>query len=563
MRIHFLFLFLSIALCSTAQRSLEWAHCFTSGQFAMLDLAKDRDQNIILSGTTPGLFDIDPSADSNFLSSSFKIFTGKFNSNGSLLWAFDIPTYCPVYFPQLVVADSSSNIILAGSIGDSADMDPGPGIHLFTGSWLGSGYIAKYDSSGTFMWASQLVCNKMPQITGICTDQDGNVYVTGTFKDTLILNPHGNSVVLGTQGDAAFYCKYNATGALSWAYQLTPTAYGYADGGDIAVTSEGELVLTFIPCGLFDLDPGADTVLTPGNLGLAIIKLDSNGNYRSSTYFTGMCNVLFAEDLLIDAESNIYVTGNSNGPIDFDTSSASYIPYQGAYGSHAFCIKFTYDLRIIWGISIGGMYGSSNIKSIDVNDNNDCWISGQISSTTDLDPSANSLWLTVQQQSSDGFVAGFSSDGTLINAVAIGSDSTTTSDECMALVCLDSSIVVTGISNRYTDFDPDTGSCVLGSSSLWNMFLAEYSLQQFIYSPQPESSFEIFPNPSNGNVFINSSGLVSPSLEIYDATGRLVMTMLLENPLFEIDLHYLSNGVYVLQIVHLNGYESTKLVLSH
>lgn len=61
----------------------------------------------------------------------------------------------------------------------------------------------------------------------------------------------------------------------------------------------------------------------------------------------------------------------------------------------------------------------------------------------------------------------------------------------------------------------------------------------------------VFPNPTSGNLKIvnipNSRGL-SSRLQLFDMTGRLIVTQELTTSFYELDLSRFTNGVYILQL---------------
>ena len=63
-----------------------------------------------------------------------------------------------------------------------------------------------------------------------------------------------------------------------------------------------------------------------------------------------------------------------------------------------------------------------------------------------------------------------------------------------------------------------------------------------------ESGFKIYPNPSTGQLFIETGGADITGINIYNSTGGLVkQTMQLQNN--SIDISHLANGVYVIEII--------------
>lgn len=74
-----------------------------------------------------------------------------------------------------------------------------------------------------------------------------------------------------------------------------------------------------------------------------------------------------------------------------------------------------------------------------------------------------------------------------------------------------------------------------------------------------QNDFEVYPNPSNGSVSIESSSISNFNLHIYDALGKLIRSEKINNKLFKIE--DLSTGIYQLQIITNEGVTSKKLIV--
>ena len=101
-----------------------------------------------------------------------------------------------------------------------------------------------------------------------------------------------------------------------------------------------------------------------------------------------------------------------------------------------------------------------------------------------------------------------------------------------------------------------------------NMILAGTHGRGFytaIYNVYPESvndteksDITIYPNPSNGIIYINSKNKSQKNYEIYDITGRIVKKGILNNSVNKINLENVRSGNYLIKI----GNKTFKLILS-
>src|SRR5690606_19977175 len=96
--------------------------------------------------------------------------------------------------------DAEGNSYIAGSFADTIDLDPGSGVANRYTQGHGGGFIAKYDTSGSYIWGFSiggLVGALHPdQIVDLAIDAVGNVYVLGLLEsDSANFDPNGDVVL--------------------------------------------------------------------------------------------------------------------------------------------------------------------------------------------------------------------------------------------------------------------------------------------------------------------------------------------------------------------------------
>jgi hypothetical protein len=70
----------------------------------------------------------------------------------------------------------------------------------------------------------------------------------------------------------------------------------------------------------------------------------------------------------------------------------------------------------------------------------------------------------------------------------------------------------------------------------------------------------MYPNPTNGKVYISSDNLKIEKMEVLDHTGKLVLK---EENSNELDLSELSDGLYILRCYTFDKFITSKIVLRH
>jgi hypothetical protein len=156
-----------------------------------------------------------------------KILIVKLDSSGNISWQRTLSgTYSsdPAIYAGGLCLDSSANVYIAGNTKDS--------------SGILTGYIAKYNSSGTIQWQRKVSDNgptnySATQCGGVTSDGT-NIYVSATYHNS-------------SGGVNAGILKYNASGAIQWQRRLADTAFAaasqYDSGGGISANSSGDVCI--------------------------------------------------------------------------------------------------------------------------------------------------------------------------------------------------------------------------------------------------------------------------------------------------------------------------------
>lgn len=78
-----------------------------------------------------------------------------------------------------------------------------------------------------------------------------------------------------------------------------------------------------------------------------------------------------------------------------------------------------------------------------------------------------------------------------------------------------------------------------------------------------ENKLYIYPNPSNGNFYIESNQTNISSIAIFNLTGKIVFNIFCKNKFMQIDLSELNNGVYFINTTLENGFiKNSKIIIT-
>ena len=228
-------------------------------------------------------------------------------------------------------------------------------------------YVAKYDASGTVIWAKSASSGIG---NSICTDAAGNVLVAGAFGNTITFG----SVTLTNSTSSSsdlFIVKYDTNGNVLWA----KSAQGAISRCSITVDLSGNAFVT----GTFrspTLVIGSTTLTNSGNSRIFLAKYDTNGNVLWAKS-AGGTNFDYSYSVSADISGNAFIVGGFNSPtIIFGSTTLI-----NAGIDDVFLAKYDPNGNVIWAKSAGGSGGEQGFSlSADVSGN--IFITGYFGSPT-------------------------------------------------------------------------------------------------------------------------------------------------------------------------------------
>lgn len=147
--------------------------------------------------------------------------------------------------------------------------------------------LAKFDSSGSLLWAKSWGGNGSSYGKGVALDSSGNIYVTGYTSI-----PGGPTVIL---------LKVSSAGSLIWQKTWRGQGGEYDSGDGIAVGLSGEVYVTGAAC-------GSGSCAVPDEV--LLLKFNSTGSLIWQKTWGGV-TVGYGGGVALDSTGNIYVTGQT------------------------------------------------------------------------------------------------------------------------------------------------------------------------------------------------------------------------------------------------------------
>ncbi|NUM51849.1 MAG: T9SS type A sorting domain-containing protein [Flavobacteriales bacterium] len=339
----------------TASGSFTWGFSFGSaandyGKHIQINAAND----IYLAGYFNQSVDFDPGAGNTSLNGTFDIFIAKYDKNANFLWVFKIGANGSENDHGMAL-DVNENVLVFGRFQQTVDFDPGNGTANLTASSNHDLFFAKYTKSGNFVWAKQLSGPSSKYGKGISTDADSNIYISGSFGNSLDMDPSGNTINATSPGVSPFAAKYDAAGDYQW-HTVFSSPGGNAEAGGISYYS-GNVYIIGTYSSSMNVSVGGNPVnlTSTGNEDFFVSKLDeSNGNIVWINSLGG-ADLDYGNDIKVLNNDVFYICGIFNGTCDFnfDTQNTNNLVSTGTHD--AFFAK--YD---IFGVGIHENWIRSN-----------------------------------------------------------------------------------------------------------------------------------------------------------------------------------------------------------
>ncbi len=369
--------------------SASWIECFS--------VKVDAASNVYITGRLNGSFDLDGSSNSAVYTSSSEsdFFIAKYSNYGDFQWA-QIRGGLNFDYGTDLAFDNSNMVYWTGTFQGSVDFDPGPNSYVLDANGLNDIYVTKFNPDGGFLWAFNLGGTDGDDPESIDVDQNGNIAITGFFRNTVDFDPGPGTYNLTAEvGLEMFVAMYDTDGSFLWA---NPALGGGADRGNaIRFDHSGHVFVLGEFWGTADFDPGDEEDLvssvTSNASDIFLAKYDVDGTYLwaknigSSSWDIGL-------GIDIDNSDHLYIVGSVRGEADFDLGSGTVMQGVSSGNNQACLAKYSNDGDYEWSMVLEGMNNSSSGFAIVVDDFGNSYVTGEYFNPTDFDPNTDSLILS-------------------------------------------------------------------------------------------------------------------------------------------------------------------------
>jgi hypothetical protein len=231
-------------------------------------------------------------------------------------------------------------------------------------------FLAKYDSTGTVLWARSAGGTGDDEATAITTDSAGRTIVAGYFGSSSIV--FGATTLTNPSMDAEiFIACYDAAGNVAWAKRFGSTGTDLAYG--VATDKHGNIYMT----GYFDgpVTFGSVTLNSTGFLDPYLVKLDPSGNVLWAKQGAGVESDA-GVSVAVDTSGNCYLAGwFYSATISFGSFSVFNTDNSNT-SVDVFLVKYDASGTALWARSGGGNGYDEYTQSVSVDDAGDAYVAG-------------------------------------------------------------------------------------------------------------------------------------------------------------------------------------------
>lgn len=302
-----------------------WVHNFGVGLYNASSqvLAIDNNSDIVISGFFQNSVDFNPGTGINYLNASgwSDNFILKLDAAGNFIYAKSLSgtDYADV---KGISIDLSNNILMTGTFYGTVDFDPNGGTLTYTSNSSEDIYMLKLNSSGSLIWAHQLGNDGYESVAGIANDNNGNIYIAGSFSDSIDINPGVSTNMLYAVGNSdLMVLQLAANGNFQWGKRIGGLYSSQINS--IAVDNNNHIYMagTFEDAVDFDPSSSAHMLTSVGGYDMFIVSLNDVGNFNNANRIGGIMDERPIQ-LLINNSNNLFCTGLFKDTVDFDPSSS-------------------------------------------------------------------------------------------------------------------------------------------------------------------------------------------------------------------------------------------------
>lgn len=360
-------------------------HAIFSGPLdvTIYDIVITPGSNFIVTGNFEGAVDFDPGVAVNqkICRGSQDVFTVRLNLVLDHVWSHSVGSNGILTVNGLSKQISNRTVAVGSALGSSQiffnSSFPNKNAMISTTSITGIGGLATYEFGGP----------GNDEITAICQDTGGNIFIAGTFEQTANLAKNRFDTpqnFTSAGGKDIFIIKYNKTFQTVWVKQI-----GNVNSEEVsAIAVKGNSVyLTGAYKGTVDFNPNAGTLnlsSATNTFDIFVMKLDTAGAFGWAKTIGSGTAYDIGNGITVDPSNNVLVTGYYSGTADFDPNAAI-VNYTSVGVADIFVLKLTSTGNLVWARTMGSGLDDVGVDII-TDPAGNVYHTGYFKVTADFDP---------------------------------------------------------------------------------------------------------------------------------------------------------------------------------
>lgn len=487
----------------------------------------------------------------------------KYDSSGDLIWAKPVGGINQDWVYDIAESNDKS-LYTAGSYQGTVDFDNGPGSMIRTAT-SDDGFLLKMNEFGYSQWVITFNAKQFEYATHVEVDDNGFVYVSGRFSDTVDFDPGVDTFqIISKSYNSQFICKYSPSGSLVWAKSIESD--GKLTLVDMAVDKKSNIYFTgnFSDTIDFDPGPGSKTLTTYGWEERFLLKLNDKGEFVWAKPSAGIYHYLDADVLDVTDNGNIYTTGSFMGLMaDFDPGPGK-VESQSVGLQDVFIQCLDKDGNYIWHRTFGSKkpdYG----RGIDVDSKGNVFLTGDFQEEMNLAELPDTMYIRAKL-GIDIFNLCLDQNGNIKWAYVLSGNKVNDS-RCIEIQ-EDKNIISAGTFYEINDIDPGPLNIKISSNYEPDIYFHSVSISNTVGLKQNlfKETVSVFPNPASDIFHIRNSVYFpnNATIEFINSYGIKIHTEYLKSnsTSFSINASGWNKGLYIYNL-KIDGYvhQSGKLLL--
>lgn len=278
----------------------------------------------------------------------------KFDSLGRRKWATFVGGNNTEHLYK-IACDSKDDIVVTGWTNSTtfsqAPFAVEPGAYQGLPAGAEDIFLAKFDSSGKYLWGTFMGRDSTDEALGLAIDRNDNIYITGYTKSSNFPVTPGAHFNFGIGLRDCYFSQFSQKGSLVYSTLFGGTENDYGEG--IAVDSSLNIYIVGSSSSIdYPVTPGCLQKNMKGTGDATVTKFDKNKQLLWSSYF-GSFGFDYSTEIIADRMNNVVITGRTFGN-GMPVSGGAFSDTLNGL-SDAFITKLNAkDGKLIWSTYYGG-----------------------------------------------------------------------------------------------------------------------------------------------------------------------------------------------------------------